>query len=97
MGWDTSPFEKETGYAFLGFGIAGVLAYFFHMFIPGVVVAFSIFSFGLAWVHISECISSKNHQFKSIAPILIVDILIPITLLSVFWLGIRGSFLFVLM
>ncbi|GGI91260.1 DUF6790 family protein [Legionella impletisoli] len=85
IGWKPSPFQHEAGYADLGFGVAGVLSYFYAIFAPGVVVAFSIFSFGVAWGHIREMIKMGNYKAGNVGPVLFTDILIPIMLLASFW------------
>jgi len=81
IGWQTSPFQHEVGYANLGFGIAAILAFFWPIFAPGVAVGITIFMLGAAWGHVREMIKAKNFAPGNAGPIFFTDIIIPVTII----------------
>ena len=65
IGWDNSPFQAEVGFASLGIGMAGVLAY--KASLPFRVATFippAAFSLGAAWGHIYQMITAHNFSRK---------------------------------
>ena len=63
IGWATgSPFQAELAFYHLGFGVAGILAWWIrdHLW-TGLVLAQSIFLYGAAYVHIRDIILSDNY------------------------------------
>jgi uncharacterized protein DUF6790 len=57
IGWENSPFQAEVGFASLGVGIAGVLAY--KASLPFRVATFippAAFSLGAAWGHVYQMV-----------------------------------------
>ncbi len=82
IGWAKgNPFQKELGFAELGFIVTGILCnYFKGNFWLAVIIAFSSLFLGAAIIHIKEMVVKKN--FKPYNAITVIpDILIPITLI----------------
>lgn len=79
IGWAQSPFQAEVGFASLGVGIAGVLAYKaslpfrFATLIPPV-----CFSLGAAGGHIYQMIAENNFSPGNVGLVLPGDIIIPV-------------------
>lgn len=86
IGWEQSPFQAEVGFASLGVGIAGVIAYRasfpfrFAAIIPPVV-----FSLGAAGGHIYQMIVADNYSPGNVGLVLPMDILIPVTGIFFLW------------
>jgi hypothetical protein len=79
IGWDNSPFQAEVGFASLGIGMAGVLAY--KASLPFRVATFippAAFSLGAAWGHIYQMITMHNFSPGNVELVLPSDILIPV-------------------
>lgn len=88
IGWADSPFQREVGFASLGIGIAGVLAY--KAGLPFRVAAFippAVFSLGAAGGHIYEMIATNNYSPGNVGLVLPSDIIIPIAGLVLIWLS----------
>ena len=80
IGWATSPFETEVGWADLAMGVAGVLAggqppsYWL-----GVIVVSSIFRLGAAIGHVRQIVVERNLAPNNTA-ILLIDVGVPVFL-----------------
>lgn len=88
IGWAQSPFQAEVGFASLGVGIVGILA--FKASLPFRVAALippSVFSLGAAGGHIYQMVSEKNYSPGNVGFVLPMDILIPITGFIFLWLS----------
>lgn len=81
IGWPQgSPFQKELGFAELGFGLSGILCAFFPApFKAAVIVAISPLFLGAAVIHIHEMQNKGNFHPSNVSSIL-PDLLLPITL-----------------
>src|SRR5258708_16808353 len=87
IGWENSPFQAEVGFASLGVGIAGVLAY--KASLPFRVATFipsSAFSWGAAGGHIYQMIAAHNFSPGNVGLVLATDILMPIIGFVFLWL-----------
>jgi hypothetical protein len=88
IGWENSPFQAEVGFASLGIGIAGVIAFKanlpfrFATLIPPVV-----FSLGAAGGHIYQMIAAHNFSPGNVGLVLPSDILIPVVGFIFLWLS----------
>jgi hypothetical protein len=88
IGWENSPFQAEVGFASLGIGIAGVIAFKanlpfrFATLIPPVV-----FSLGAAGGHIYQMIAVHNFSPGNVGVVLPIDIIIPIIGFIFLWLS----------
>lgn len=92
IGWEQSPFQAEVGFASLGIGIAGVIAFKaslpfrFATLIPPVV-----FSLGAAGGHIYQMIAAHNFSPGNVGLVLPTDILIPVIGFVFLWLSYKHA------
>jgi hypothetical protein len=87
IGWPNSPFQAEVGFASLGVGIAGVIA--FKASLPfrfATLVPFSGFAWGAAAGHIYQMIVAHNFSPGNAGVVLPMGILIPIVGFLFLWL-----------
>jgi hypothetical protein len=84
IGWPAgNPFQKEVAFANLGYGVAGVLSIWLRGgYWLALILAYSVFSLGAAWVHYSEIRKSKNYAPGNAGPAFYADILVPVLLLA---------------
>jgi hypothetical protein len=88
IGWENSPFQAEVGFASLGVGIAGVIAFKarlpfrFAALIPPVV-----FSLGAAGGHVYQMIVAHNFSPGNVGVVLPIDIVIPVVGFVFLWLS----------
>ena len=88
IGWDNSPFQAEVGFASLGIGIAGVIA--FKASLPfrfATLIPPAVFSLGAAWGHIYQMITAHNFSPGNVGLVLPSDILIPVVGFIFLWLS----------
>ena len=88
IGWANSPFQTEVGFASLGIGIAGVLAFRaglpfrFATFIPP-----AVFSLGAAGGHVYQMIAAHNYSPGNVGLVLPTDIVLPLVGMLLLWLS----------
>ncbi len=78
IGWADSPFQTEVGFASLGIGIAGVMA--FKAGLPFRVATYippAVFSLGAAGGHIYQMIAAHNFSPGNVGLVLPTDIVLP--------------------
>jgi Family of unknown function (DUF6790) len=88
IGWAQSPFQAEVGFASLGVGIAGVIA--FRASLPfrfATRIPPSAFSLGAAGGHIYQMIMAKNFSPGNVGLVLPSNFLIPIVGFVLLWLS----------
>lgn len=88
IGWENSPFQAEVGFASLGVGIAGVIA--FKASLPfrfATLIPPSAFSLGAAGGHIYQMIVAHNFSPGNVGLVLPIDILMPIIGFVFLWLS----------
>jgi hypothetical protein len=88
IGWAQSPFQAEVGFASLGVGIAGIIA--FKASLPfrfATLIPPSAFSLGAAGGHIYQMIVAKNFSPGSVGLVLPSNFLIPIIGFMLLWLS----------
>ena len=88
IGWENSPFQAEVGFASLGVGIAGVIA--FRASLPfrfATLIPPSAFSLGAAGGHIYQMIAAHNFSPGNVGLVLPIDILMPIVGFAFLWLS----------
>lgn len=79
IGWANSPFQAEVGFASLGVGIAGVLAYKASLpFRAAAIIPPVCFSLGAAGGHIYQMIAAGNFSPGNVGLVLPADIIIPV-------------------
>jgi hypothetical protein len=88
IGWENSPFQAEVGFASLGIGIAGVIA--FKASLPfrfATLIPPAVFSLGAAGGHIYQMIAAHNFSPGNVGLVLPSDILIPVVGFIFLWLS----------
>src|SRR5262245_18185281 len=87
IGWETSPFQLEVGFASLGFAVLGFLAFkgSFDLRLAAVVGP-ACFLWGAAGGHIYQMIKAHNFAPGNAGIIFYSDILIPLVGLLFLWL-----------
>ena len=88
IGWENSPFQAEVGFASLGVGIAGVIA--FKASLPfrfATLIPPAAFSWGAAVGHIYQMIVAHNFSPGNVGLVLPIDILMPIVGFVFLWLS----------
>ena len=88
IGWENSPFQAEVGFASLGVGIAGVLA--FKASLPfrfATLIPPWCFSLGAAGGHIYQMIVAHNFSPGNVGLVLPIDIVMPIVGFLFLWLS----------
>ena len=79
IGWADSPFQLEVGFASLGFGVVGVLAFRKHFGLRmGLVIATSIFLWGAAAGHLFQIATNHNYAPGNAGVMLWTGILQPV-------------------
>ena len=88
IGWEQSPFQAEVGFASLGIGIAGVIAYKASLpFQFATLIPPAVFSLGAAGGHIYQMIAAGNFSPGNVGLVLPSDILIPVVGFVFLWLS----------
>lgn len=79
IGWQPSPFQKEVGFASLGFSVLGFLAFRggFEMRLAAV-AAITCFLWGAAAGHVAQMVQAHNFAPGNAGPIFYTDILLPL-------------------
>jgi len=88
IGWENSPFQAEVGFASLGVGIAGVIA--FKASLPfrfATLIPPSAFSWGAAGGHIYQMIAAHNFSPGNVGLVLPIDIIMPFIGFAFLWLA----------
>src|SRR5215831_17159243 len=88
IGWDNSPFQAEVGFASLGVGIAGVIAFKASLpFRVATLIPPWAFSLGAAGGHLYQMIAAHNFAPGNVGLVLPIDILMPIVGFVFLWLS----------
>jgi hypothetical protein len=84
IGWSAgSPFQLEVAFANLAFGVLGILCFWIRgNFWTASIIGFSIFTLGAAYGHMINILSTGNNAPGNVGAVLILDILIPISLIA---------------
>jgi len=88
IGWENSPFQAEVGFASLGVGIAGVIA--FKASLPfrfATLIPPSAFSWGAAGGHVYQVIAAHNFSPGNVGLVLPIDIIMPFIGFAFLWLS----------
>jgi uncharacterized protein DUF6790 len=87
IGWADSPFQKEVGFASLGFAMLGLLAFKGSRDTRiAAIVGPACFLWGAAGVHIQDMIATRNFAPGNAGIIFYSDILVPILGFLFLWL-----------
>jgi hypothetical protein len=88
IGWENSPFQAEVGFASLGIGIAGVIAFTASLpFRFATLIPPAVFSLGAAGGHIYQMIAAHNFSPGNVGLVLPSDIIIPLIGFLFLWLS----------
>jgi hypothetical protein len=92
IGWEDSPFQREVGFASLGFAAVGFLGFrgSFDTRMAAV-TGIACFLLGAAGGHVAEMIGSHNFAPGNAGIILYTDVLLPIIGFALLWLAHRHS------
>jgi len=92
IGWQTSPFQKEVGFASLGFSVASFIAFrgSFGARLAAL-VAPACFLWGAAAGHVVDMVKSHNFAPGNAGVIFYTDIVVPVIGLVLLWLRYRGE------
>ncbi len=87
IGWANSPFQAEVGFASLGFGVVGILAFRggFGLRLAAVVGP-AVFALGAAGVHIVQMITAGNFAPGNAGAAFFSDLIGPVLGLALLWL-----------
>lgn len=79
IGWQPSPFQKEVGFASLGFSVLGFLAFRggFEMRLAAI-AAMACFLWGAAAGHVAQMIQAHNFAPGNAGAIFYTDVLLPL-------------------
>jgi hypothetical protein len=90
IGWADSPFQREVGFASLGFAVVGFLAFrgSFDMRVAAVVGP-ACFLLGAAGGHILEIVRTGDFAPGNAGVVLYTDIALPLTGFALLWLAHR--------
>lgn len=79
IGWANSPFQYEVGFASLGFGVVGVLAFKQGLaFRAAAVIGPALFSWGAAGGHVYQMVVHHNFAPGNAGVVFWTDILLPL-------------------
>ncbi len=87
-GWAQSPYQAEVGFASLGIGIAGILAY--KAVLPfrfAAILAPTVFGYGAAGGHIYQMITAHNFSPGNMGLVMPSGFIIPTLALVFVWLS----------
>ena len=88
IGWPQSPFQAEVGFASLGIGIAGVIAFRASQpFRFATLIPPAVFSLGAAVGHIYQMIVAKNFSPGNVGVVLPSGIVTPVVGFVLLWLS----------
>ena len=88
IGWENSPFQAEVGFASLGVGIAGVIAFKASLpFRVATLIPPWAFSLDAAGGHIYQMIVANNFAPGNVGLVLPTDIIMPIVGFVFLWLS----------
>jgi hypothetical protein len=92
IGWPDSPFQREVGFASLGFALIGAFAVRGSFDMRAAAVAgSSCFLLGAAGGHVLEMVRSHNFAPGNAGPVFYTDLLLPTFGFSLLWLQHRFS------
>lgn len=90
IGWANSPFQYEVGFASLGFGITGLIAFRQNLaFRAATVIGPAFFLWGAAGGHVYQMIANHNFAPGNAGIIFWTDVLLPVIAFGLLYLQYR--------
>ena len=88
IGWEDSPFQAEVGFASLGVGIAGIIAFRASLpFRVATLIPPWVFALGAGGGHIYQMIAAHNFSPGNVGLVLPSNFLIPLAGFVFLWLS----------
>lgn len=88
IGWQTSPFQKEVGFASLGFSLVGFLAFRGGSGLRlAAILGPACFLWGAAVGHAVQMVEAHNYAPGNAGVIFYTDILLPLFGFALLWMG----------
>jgi len=88
IGWKTSPFQTELGFADLAIGFAAVLSFWQSPAFKGAVVAYiTVFYVGVGWLHLRERVRAGNRAKGNFGVLLAMTVVKAAGLPVLLWLS----------
>lgn len=79
IGWANSPFQLEVGFASLGFGVIGIIAFWASLeFRTAAIIGPALFSWGAAGGHVYQMITKHNFAPGNAGIMFWSDIILPV-------------------
>ena len=92
IGWSNSPFQLEVGFASLGFGAIGLIAFWARLeFRTAAVIGPALFSWGAAGGHIYQMVTANNFAPGNAGIMFWGDIILPVIGFILLYLQYRGE------
>jgi hypothetical protein len=92
IGWQTSPFQKEVGFASLGFSVVGFMAFKGGTGMRlAALVGPACFLWGAAAGHVQQMVEAHNFAPGNAGVIFYTDILLPVFGLVLLWMRSRAE------
>jgi hypothetical protein len=92
IGWQTSPFQKEVGFASLGFSVVGFMAFKGGAGMRlAALVGPACFLWGAAAGHVEQMVEAHNFAPGNAGVIFYTDILLPLFGLALLWMQSRAD------
>lgn len=92
IGWQTSPFQKEVGFASLGFSVVGFMAFKGGTGMRlAALVGPACFLWGAAAGHVEQMVEAHNFAPGNAGVIFYTDILLPLFGLALLWMQSRAD------
>jgi len=88
IGWQTSPFQTEIGFADLAIGVTAILSFWQGAEFKAAVVAYiTLFYLGVGWVHIRDKIATGNQQKGNFGGLLVMTLVKAAAFPMLLWLS----------
>lgn len=88
IGWQTSPFQTEVGFADIAIGVTAVLSFWMGLeFKAAVVVYTCLYYLGLSWGHIRDAVRSGNREKGNFGALLVMTIVKALGFPVLLWLA----------
>jgi len=91
IGWQTSPFQTEIGFADLAMGVTAIVSFWQGLpFKAAIVIYASVFYLGVAWVHLRDLQRTGNRAKGNFGGLLAMTVSKAVLLPALLWLAYRA-------